>query len=100
MNNYSAGSPELLRRNSIGTRMSEKYSYSVSEYEDYADDEQIIPGSFDSHPLGWAGSYPHASTRPLIDYCTNEWQKSGSQESYQDPLDSDLDEDEENWYDY
>ena len=100
MKQYSATPANLSRRRSNSKPVSEKDNYLVSQHKDYVDDEDAIPGDFDRHPLGWAGSYPQTSARPLIDYCANEWEKYPHQGSFRDSPDLELEDEEEEWYDY
>lgn len=71
-------------------------TYTVPEHDGLTDDEDAIPGDFERHPLGWAKSYPQASRKPLIDYCTNEWKEKLGQGNYQE-VDLEFEDDEDEW---
>jgi hypothetical protein len=98
MKPYSAREVEHSRRRSIGKSLLGMKNHTLSAHDDQMDEEDEIPGNFDRHPLGWVGSYPQATRRPLIDYCTNEWKVKPYQEGDQDPLDLEFEDDEEEWY--
>jgi hypothetical protein len=96
----SASEVEQSRKRRIGKPLPGMNHQPLSVYSDQMDDEVAIPGNFDRHPLGWAGSYPQATQRPLIDYCTNEWKVKPYLEKDQDPLYLEFEDDEEEWYEY
>jgi hypothetical protein len=98
MKPYSAREVEHSRRRSIGKPLVGKSNHTLLAHNNQMDEEDEIPGNFDRHPFGWAGSYPQAARRPLIDYCTNEWKVNPYQGKYQDPLDLEFEDDEEEWY--
>ena len=100
MKQHNKESPELSRRKSSSKPLVEKEDYPATEHRNQPYDEDVIPGDFDRHPYGWAGSYPQASAKPLIDYVTNEWNEKPYQKNYHDSPDLDFDEEEDEWYDY
>jgi hypothetical protein len=100
MKPYGASEVEHSRKRSIGKPLLGRNNHPLSAHNDQMDEEVVIPGDFDRHPLGWAGSHPQAARRPLIDYCTNEWKVKSYQEKDQNPLDLEFEDDEEEWYEY
>jgi hypothetical protein len=104
MESHSAERGELSRRKSNSKLLLDKNTYAGCEHDDRMDDEDAIPRDFDRDFdrdfSGRPGSYAQARTKPLIDYCTNEWREKAHQKASGDVLDKEFEDDTEERYDY